>query len=302
MSTTASVQEVAATTTVEHSPNTSKPDLEDSDNTMTHALTTITESAAPSNGLSDSAMKTTTLSHISPAIAGMTDLFEAPTTSLVMDNNIQAMEPASTTVMTPVTIAPAMTTLLTMTIPDEHIVDPLFKEPDQTVSVITTTDVPATALPLPAVTTSMLMGMLGESANEIFKLQDESISVAVPSMTDNKIEPTTSQLSPAPSEAPIMPSLDAIPTKSNEYSIIQSPDEVDNVLTMSSNEDTTRMVSSTDSKVDSGDKHVVALASETESPKSQETKKEMEPNGKSGCNSISTSFVVLSMAVLYVIV
>lgn len=74
----------------------------------------------------------------------------------------------------------------------------------------------------------------------------------------------------------------------------------DNALSMSSNEDTTRMASSTDNKVDSGDKPMGAQTVETETPKSQETK--TEPDGKSGASNISTSFIALTLAVLYVIV
>lgn len=323
MSTTPPGPEIAATT-VEHNPNTSKPLLEESDITMTHVLTTTTEekSASASTALLDSGMKTTvsaTLPNITQAIAGMTDVFEVPTTSMVMDNNIQAMEPASTTVMTPLTattilttVAPAVTTSITVPTLNDQFIE-LFKESDQRVPVLATTHAPA-------VTTSIVMTVLGDF-NELFKHPAETGTVAVteetktniPSETDSKIEPSTSKLSPVLTEATILPSLDAVPFELNENSIISSLAQFDNVLT---NEDTTRMASSTVSKVDSTDKHMVATGSQTEPPKSQtespksqteppksqETKNELEPNGKSGCNSISTSFVVLSMAVLYVIV
>lgn len=256
--------------------------MEESDATMTSLLDSVTE------------MKTiapiTTLSNITPAITGMTALFEVPTTSIVMDTNTEAITPASTT------ISPTVTTPSTVTTPAATLsLDEIFKQ-SETVPVVlpvkpAETVSATTLLTVPAVTTSMTD--LGEHANEILSQTDKTVTVADPITT-------SAPLSPALTAATVSP-LDAMLNALNENSIVPHA-EIDNVLTMSSNEDTTRMASSTESKMDNGDKQVVALAAQTEPPKSQETKNEVDADGKSGCNSITTSFVVLSLAVLYVIV
>lgn len=290
-STTSPIQEIA-TDGVEHS--TSKPYVEESDVTVTHELTTTTEEkSTPSPALSESTtdMKVTFGKPIiNPAISLMSNLFQVMTTESASTSIVTA----PTTLMTPVVTLPAM---LDTMMSDEN-TNQIFKQPDETVSVVTTTPAPTSTLP--AVT--MGMGFV-LSENDIFKQPDNAVTVAVtedtktdaPAVTDTKIEPTTSQLSTLSPFA-------ALFNPTAENSVIQSHDEIDNVLTMSSNEETTRMASSTDSKVDTGDKQVLLLQAETEPPKSQETKNELDTNGKSGSNSIFASFFVLSMTVLYVIV
>lgn len=281
LSTIASVPEIAVTAvTVENNPSTSKPYVEESD---------ITPTTASLDSVTDMKTIAPTGSNIIPSITGMTDLAEIPTTSMVMDNNMPSMDHVSTTVVTlettpatvtiPVTLA-AMPSTIGMTTANEE-TNEVFKQPDEADSVVVATT-PSIVLPttLSAITTSMT---ITNDVNESFKQPEETVLVAETS--------TMSQPTPVPVQAETTTSstLVIIPSELNE----QSLNEIDNVLTMSSNEDTTRMASSTDNKIDNDVK-------QNEPPKSQETKNELEP-GKNGCNSISISLAVLSTALLYVI-
>lgn len=263
------------TTTTQHVSSTSRPHMEQFGSTMNNAFTTTT---ALLDSVTD--MKTipptgpsTTLANTTPTISAMPDSIEVPTTSFVMDTNMQATAPASTTVTAPATTLPALNVM---------------NEQAESVPVVVpeTPSVPAsqtTVVAMHAATTSMpVTTAVNEGANDLIKQTDKTVSLAVPT--------TTSAPSPALTEATISP---AKPMTLDENTIVPHA-EIDNVLTMSSNEETTRMASSVDSKVDNSDK-------QTEPPKSEETKN--DPNeGGSGCNSVTTSFVVVSMAVLYVIV
>lgn len=276
MSTTASIQDVA-TVAVESSPITPKSNMEESDNTTT---------TAPFDSATD--MKTIAPTELSTTLS-------VPTTSIVTDNNIE--EPVSTAVSIPITLPPtvtspatlpAMTTSMAM---DEH-TNEIFKQPDETVSVVETTASPLSQLSTTVAETSISSAVDAmptkltetpniQSLNDLFKL---------PSETGSIVETTTPRPSQSlPAEVPLSSALD---------SIMQSLNDVDNVLPLSSNEATTRMGSSTDSKIDNDDKQ------KDVTPKSQEINNELEAkNGESGCDTIATSFLVsLSMAVLYVIV
>lgn len=276
LSTIASVQEIAATAvTVENNPSTSKLYVVESD---------ITTTTASLDSVTDMKTIAPTGSNIIPSITGMTDFMETPTTSMAMDNNMQSMEHVSTTVAALVTEAATVTipvaSTMTMTTSNGE-TNEVFKQPDETDSVVVATT-PSIALPttLSAITTSMTI--TNDEVNESFKQPEETVSVTVTT--------TTSQPLSVQAETTISSTLFIIPSELNE----QSLNEVDNVLTMSSNEDTTRMASSTDNKIENDVK-------QNEPPKSQETKNELEP-GKNGCNSIFISLAVLSTAVLYVIV
>lgn len=310
ISSTASNQEITTTAanTVEHNPITSKPSVDEADTTPTHLPTTAEEEKSAS---SSPAMKTTTavtLPDITPAV--MTDSFEGPTLPLV-DNNIQGMDTATTT---PVAMATAMTSSMT-TMPSVENISEILKQPEEMVSVVVTS-APATGEGVtmqPDVSATVAEDSKTNVPlfTDLFKQPDEPVSVTV--AEDSKTNPVLSvtdlfklpngESAAGDEEGNILSMLSPVFTETGGDPALSSNavmHEVDNVLTMSSNEDTTRLVSSTDSKIDNSDKPVVALAVQTEPTKQQETK--TEADGNSGGNAISTSFVVLSMTVLYVIV
>lgn len=269
--------------TDEQMTTTSKPTGEETDATM-----------APTT---DAVHVDSPLSTITPSIAGMTNLFETTATTMTG-------EPATTTHLT--TMSEAIETnsvILSDTTTD---LTP--------VSGLSTMAQIAEAMTLPATTNTMPMSTANQDSNEMmqspigFSTGSTGFSTGPTSFTTTNF----TSLAALFGSANLTPGDDlGLPNESAGHA------EVDNVLTMSSNEETTRMATSTDSKTDRGDKPTVPLSAVTESPpaavtepppavvtepppKSQDSN-ELD-NGNSGGPSISTSIVVFSLAVLYVIV
>lgn len=296
MSTTAAVQEIGITADIELKPNTSKSSLDETDIKMQLTHTTNDQSVAVPSVESIVMDLTTTTSGLSitqkdistntPVVALTEDLLEVATTSsFVMDNNVQVTEPAITA---PITTAISTDTTST------------------SATTLAATSVMSTVVEHSATTATMAIA--DEHTNEI----PQEIKTITPPATEidfstlfgsiNNISPDSPGGNDV-SEGNNLPPADTMPSKVNENSNVQPHDEVDNVLPLSSNEDTTRIVSSTDSKTDSDKNAVVPLSSQTEPPKPQETKNKLEGDGKNVSNTISASFVVLlSMAVLYVMI
>ncbi|XP_037025883.1 mucin-12-like isoform X3 [Bradysia coprophila] len=301
-----------STSSAEMSTVASKPSVEETDTTMTHAPTTTVaqlDSVTDVNTVA-SMDSSTTLSTITPSIAGMTNLFETPT-AFVTDNKIQeptttahstsmpelstmveAVETSSVTLSdttTHLTPASEQSTMMQTVDTTSHVtpasemstmvqaVDGNTVVPPETPSETITTTLPMT---LPA--TTMTMTTSNQDANEILQPAGDpgfSASNLASLFGNNNMNP------------------------GGDLAVLNNIDghaDVDNVLTMSSNEETTRMASSTDSKIDGGDKQTAPSAPVTEPPKPQETN-EMG-DGNSGCHTISASLAVLSLAVFYLIV
>lgn len=131
-------------------------------------------------------------------------------------------------------------------------------------------------------------------------------TTTVPTISQNKVE----EAKPADRIPFVIPTIDFLSGSEdgNGFNFnginnvdAEPPNKVDNVLPMSSNEDTTRMASSTESKVETPAAPMVPQAAEAAPPKSQESKKE-KGGAENGSNTVAISFIALSVAVLHVIV
>lgn len=284
----ASPAQETAISAEEQITSTVKPSMEEADTTITNAPMTA---ATEVDSVTDVNTAAPTDAILSSTIVGTTILIETPTTTLT-DSKTQ--EPATSTHLTSMTelstmvegieansVVSSETTTHSLPVSEQnttmHTVETNSVVPSDTPSETVTTILPMT-LPAAAVMTTS-----NQNGNEMMPPGDTdtpNLSSLASLFTNNDNMNTDEDL--------------AVPSKVDGHA------EVDNVLTMSSNEETTRMATSTDSKTDGGDKQTAPLAGVTEPPKPQNTN-ELD-NGNSGCHSISTSFAVLSLAVLYVIV
>ncbi|XP_037025881.1 cell wall adhesin EAP1-like isoform X1 [Bradysia coprophila] len=328
-----------STSSAEMSTVASKPSVEETDTTMTHAPTTTVaqlDSVTDVNTVA-SMDSSTTLSTITPSIAGMTNLFETPT-AFVTDNKIQ--EPTTTAHSTSMpelsTMVEAVeTSSVTLSDTTTHLT-PASEQSTMMQTVDTTSHVtPASemstmvqALETNSVVSSDTTTHLTPASEQSTMVQAVDGNTVVPPETPSEtitttlpmtLPATTMTMTTSNQDANeiLQPAGDPGFSASNLASLfgnnnmnpggdlavlnnIDGHADVDNVLTMSSNEETTRMASSTDSKIDGGDKQTAPSAPVTEPPKPQETN-EMG-DGNSGCHTISASLAVLSLAVFYLIV
>lgn len=286
MVTATPVQEIPISTD-EQIASTTKPPMEGSDTTMTHPPTTVTvqlDAVTDVNTIASSDVST-----ITPSIVGMTNLLETPTTAL-MSEAVETSSAVSSDTITHSTAVPEQNTVTNSVVASDTTTHstPVSEQstmvqavevnsvvPPDTPSETITTMLPMT---LPA-TTMITMANSNQVANEMKPPGELDLSSLASIFGNNNIASGDDF---------------AVPNQ------IDSHPEIDNVLTMSSNEETTRMATSTDSKTDAGDKQTAPSAGVTEPPKPQDTNE--VDNGNSGCRSISTSFALLSLAVFYVIV
>lgn len=287
MSTVAAAQEIGNTTDMELNLNTSKSSVEETDDKMALTQTTMHEQSAanPSPASLEVLMDlTTTTSSLSitqkdisnsiPVVAKMADLIDVATTSsFVINNNDQATESAITSAITQAASTDA-TSLATSATTSAPALDAI-----SSVAEHSTTNTMAIA-------NEIVQDKTMNPVNPVTEFDFSSIFGSMTQLPGNDLFGGNN-----------LPPADAMPNKVNENPIAPPHDEVDNVLTLPSNEDTTRIASSTDSKVDIDKKEVEPLASKTEpQPK-------LEDNGNSASNTISASFVLLlSVAVFYVII
>ncbi|KAJ6637040.1 hypothetical protein Bhyg_09766 [Pseudolycoriella hygida] len=286
------------TTVQETAVITTRRNIEESD-----VITTV---SAPTD-IIDDAKATVPSFSIAPVIAAVTNLFEASNTSpTITDNNIEELDSASThftpvTETTPITLP--TTTLGTMMpiVDSKEQMNEISKQSNEAFWIASTA-----SFSDPPIISTTITSTTKQNPSETEILPGTSLNIMTTAFDDqftSTLQPSTIQVSSLASsmtEAAIVAFLDVIPTKSGS-DLPPLQNDLDNGSTTSTNENTIS-IPPKEIKLENNDMQVRSLAVETEPPKANEKQNKNDSNDKSGCNSITTCFVVLSMAVIHVII